>query len=97
MSSLRPRRPADTDLASDAALDEWLRREVTTYSHISGTCQMGPGSDATAVVDRYGRVHGLGGLRVVDASIMHTLVHAPLNPTVLMIEGRMAPLIRPSA
>ena len=61
-------------LVSDAALDEWLQREVTTYSHISGTCKMGPGSDARAVVDQYGKVHGLDGLRVVDASIMPTLV-----------------------
>lgn len=93
MSSLRPRRPTDTDQASDAALDEWLWREVTTHSHISGTCTMGPGSDATAVVDQYGKVHGLEGLRVVDASIMPTLVRAPINPTVLMIGERMAALI----
>jgi choline dehydrogenase-like flavoprotein len=86
--------PPDTDLASDAALDEWLRREVTTYSHISGTCMMGPVSDAMAVVDQYGKVHGLEGLRVVDASIMPTLVRAPINPTVLMIGERMAALIR---
>lgn len=86
--------PADTDLISDAALDEWLLREVTTYSHISGTCKMGPGSDPMAVVDQYGKVHGLNGLRVVDASIMPTLVRAPINPTVLMIGERMAALIR---
>jgi choline dehydrogenase len=86
--------PTDTDLASDAALDEWLRREVTTYSHISGTCKMGPGSDVMAVVDQYGKVHGLDGLRIVDASIMPTLVRAPINPTVLMIGERMAALIR---
>ncbi len=86
--------PTDADLASDAALDEWLRRQVTTYSHISGTCKMGPGSDAMAVVDQYGKVHGLEGLRVVDASIMPTLVRAPINPTVLMLGERMAALIR---
>jgi choline dehydrogenase len=86
--------PADADLTSDAALDEWLLREVTTYSHISGTCKMGPGSDAMAVVDQYGKVHGLEGLRVVDASIMPTLVCAPINPTVLMMGERMAALIR---
>jgi choline dehydrogenase len=86
--------PTDTDLVSDAALDEWLRREVTTYSHISGTCKMGPGSDPVAVVDQYGKVHGLAGLRVVDASIMPTLVRAPINPTVLMMGERLAALIR---
>ena len=86
--------PTDADLASDAALDEWLQREVTTYSHISGTCKMGPGSDAMAVVDQDGKVHGLEGLRVVDASIMPTLVRAPINPTVLMIGERIAALMR---
>jgi choline dehydrogenase len=90
-----PRRdPADTDLVSDASLDEWLLRQVTTYSHISGTCMMGPASDALAVVDQYGKVHGLERLRVVDASIMPHLVRAPINPTVLMIGERMAALIR---
>ena len=86
--------PADPDLASDAAFDEWLRRQATTYSHISGTCKMGPRSDPMAVVDQYGKVHGLDGLRVVDASIMPSLVRAPINPTVLMIGETMAALIR---
>jgi len=86
--------PTDADLSSDAALDDWLRREATTYSHISGTCKMGPGSDAMAVVDQHGKVHGLEGLRVVDASIMPTLVRAPINPTVVMLGERMAALIR---
>jgi choline dehydrogenase len=86
--------PAAADLASDAALDAWLLRQATTYSHISGTCKMGSGSDAMAVVDQYGKVHGLEGLRIVDASIMPNLVRAPINPTVLMMAERMAALIR---
>src|SRR5262249_3316181 len=59
--------PPDDALASDAALDEWMMREVSTTNHISGTCKMGPASDATAVVDHQGRVHGLEALRVADA------------------------------
>jgi len=86
--------PADADLVSDATLDAWLLRQVTTYSHISGTCKMGPGSDPMAVVDQYGKVHGLEGLRVVDASIMPNLVRAPINPTVIMMGERMAAFIR---
>jgi choline dehydrogenase-like flavoprotein len=82
--------PTESDLASDAAVDEWLQREVTTYSHISGTCKMGPGSDSMAVVDQSGKVHGLEGLRVVDASIMPTLVRAPINPTVIMMAEKIA-------
>ncbi len=93
--SIGPRlEPAAADLASDAALDEWLLRQVTTYSHISGTCKMGPGVDPMAVVDQYGKVHGLDGLRVVDASIMPNLVRAPINPTVLMMGEKIAALIR---
>jgi choline dehydrogenase-like flavoprotein len=86
--------PAAADLASDTALDAWLLRQVTTYSHISGTCKMGPGTDPLAVVDQYGKVHGLEGLRIVDASIMPTLVRAPINPTVIMMGERLAALMR---
>lgn len=85
--------PRDLNLASDAALDEWLLSQVTIYSHISGTCKMGPSPDTRAVVDQYGKVHGLEGLRVVDASIMPTLVRAPINPTVLMMGEQMADFI----
>jgi choline dehydrogenase len=85
--------PTDADLASDQTLDDWMLREVTTVSHISGTCKMGLASDPMAVVDQYGKVHGLAGLRVVDASIMPDLVRAPINPTVLMIGERIADLI----
>src|SRR5262249_1277792 len=53
--------PAAADVASDTALDAWLLRQATTYSHISGTCKMGPGTDPMAVVDQYGKVHGLEG------------------------------------
>src|SRR5262249_17238849 len=51
--------PSDQDLASDDALDAWLRRNVSTTQHISGTCKMGPASDPLAVVDQYCRVYGL--------------------------------------
>ena len=86
--------PEDQDLAGDAALDQWLMREATTYSHISCTCRMGPSDDPMAVVDQYGRVCGVDGLRVVDASIMPDLVRAPINPTVIMLAERIADLIR---
>jgi len=86
--------PGEADLASDATLDDWLLRQVTTYSHISGTCKMGAATDPMAVVDQYGKVHGLEGLRVVDASIMPDLVRAPINPTVIMLGERIAALMR---
>jgi choline dehydrogenase len=86
--------PTDADLTSDASLDDWLLREATTFSHISGTCKMGPASDPMAVVDQYGRVHGLEGLRVADASMMPDLVRAPINPTVIMMAERLADLVQ---
>jgi len=86
--------PTDADLASDAALDAWLLREVTTSQHISCTCKMGPASDPMAVVDQYGRVHGLENLRVVDASIMPDCIRANTNVTTMMIGERLADFIR---
>ena len=86
--------PLDSDLESDEALDEWMMREATTGQHISGTCKMGPASDPMAVVDQYGKVHGLEGLRVVDASIMPDCVRANTNVTSIMIGERIADLMR---
>ena len=86
--------PEDDDLAGDDALDRWLLREATTYSHISCTCRMGPSGDAMAVVDQYGKVHGMEGLRIVDASIMPDLVRAPINPAVIMVAERVADFIK---
>jgi len=89
--------PTDAELASDDALDEFLLREVTTGHHSSGTCKMGPASDALAVVDQYARVHGLLGLRVVDASLMPDCIRANTNLTTMMIAERVADFIRQGA
>lgn len=86
--------PSDADLASDDALDAWLRREVTTSQHISCTCKMGPASDPMAVVDQFGRVYGVSNLRVVDASIMPDCIRANTNVTTMMIGERMADFMR---
>jgi len=86
--------PADADLESDDALDDWLMREVSTAQHISGTCKMGPASDPMAVVDQYGKAHGLEGLRVVDASIMPDCIRANTNVTTMMIGERIADFMR---
>ncbi len=86
--------PTDADLASDAALDAWVRREVTTSQHISCTCKMGPASDPMAVVDQFGKVHGLDKLRVVDASIMPDCIRANTNVTTMMIGEHIADFIR---
>ena len=86
--------PLDSDLASDEALDDWVARRVNTTSHISGTCKMGPSSDSRAVVDQFGKVHGMQGLRVVDASIMPDCIRANTNATSMMIGERIADFVR---
>ena len=86
--------PTDADLATDAALDRWLLGNVSTTHHLAGTCKMGPASDALAVVDQYCRVHGLQGLRVVDASVMPDVVRANTNATTIMIAERVADWIK---
>jgi choline dehydrogenase len=86
--------PGDDILASDAALDAWMLANVTTQHHSSGTCKMGPASDPLAVVDQRCRVHGLEGLRVVDASVMPDVIRANTNATTIMIAERVADWIR---
>ena len=82
--------PAGEDLATDAALDAWMRQNVATTQHTSGTCKMGPDSDPMAVVDQYCRVRGLQGLRVVDLSICPNVVRANTNATAIVIAERAA-------
>jgi choline dehydrogenase-like flavoprotein len=86
--------PTDTDLASDDALDRWLLANVSTAHHLAGTGEMGPASDPLAVVDQYGHVRGLSGIRVVDASIMPDVVRANTNATVIMMAERVADWIK---
>jgi choline dehydrogenase len=89
--------PLESDMASDDALDDWLRREATTGQHISGTCKMGQASDDMTVVDQHGRVHGIEGLRVVDASVMPDCIRANTNVTTMMIGERISDFIRSKA
>lgn len=86
--------PQDSDLESDDALDTWMMKEATTGQHISGTCKMGPASDTMAVVGQNGRVHGIEGLRVVDASIMPDCIRANTNVTTMMIGERIADMVQ---
>ena len=82
--------PTDAELASDDALDAWLMSNAGTSHHIAGTCKMGPDTDPMAVVDQNGRVRGLEGLRVADASIMPDVIRANTNATSIMIGERVA-------
>ncbi len=77
---------------SDAEIESFIRRSASTTWHPAGTCKMG--NDDLAVVDARLRVHGVEGLRVVDASIMPTIVSGNTNAPVIMIAERAADLIR---
>ena len=88
--------PSDDVLCNDDALDSWMKREVITAHHVSSTCKMGPSNDPLAVVDQHGKVYGVDGLRVVDASIMPDTVRANLNLTVMAMAERAADLIKGS-
>ena len=85
--------PTDADLRSDAALDDWLLRTVATSHHSSSTCRMGAADNLAAVVDPDGRVYGVPGLRVADASIMPDCVRANTNYTCMAIGERIAELM----
>lgn len=86
--------PTDEDLTSDEALDAWLQRNAGIAGHTSVTCRMGPESDPLAVVDQQCNVHGMRGLRVVDASSMPDIVRANTNATIIMVAERVADFIR---
>lgn len=80
------------DVTSDEALEAYVRNVVETVWHPVGTCKMG--TDSMAVVDPNLRVHGVQGLRVVDASIMPTLTTGNTNAPTIMIGEKAADLIR---
>ncbi len=78
-------------VASDEDLLAWCRASGATIFHPSGTCRMG--ADPQAVVDARLRVHAVAGLRVVDCSIMPTLVSGNTNAPVAMIAERASDII----
>ena len=80
---------------TDAEWLEFARNNGQTTYHVMGTCKMG--SDPMAVVDDQLRVHGIAGLRVVDASIMPTMTSGNTNAPVIMIAEKGADMIKAAA
>ena len=82
-------------MQTDEQLDAFVREHAETAFHPSCSCKMG--EDEMAVVDGQGRVHGMEGLRVVDASIMPLIITGNLNATTIMIAEKLADRIRQRA
>jgi len=83
------------DVQSDDELLDYLRNTGSTVFHATCTCKMGP--DPMAVVDDQLRVHGLEGLRVIDASVMPTVTSTNTNAPTIMIAEKGAAAIRAAA
>ncbi len=81
-------------VASPARMADWVRERATPFYHATGTCRIGAAGDPQAVVDSACRVHGVAGLRVVDASVMPTIPRANTNLTTIMIAEKIAAEMR---
>ncbi|NGO07765.1 dehydrogenase [Streptomyces sp. HC44] len=82
------------EATTDADLTRAVLQGKNTYCHAVGTCAMGGEGTPNAVVDQSGKVHGLDGLYVVDASIMPDIPATPTNTTVMMMAERCADELR---
>jgi choline dehydrogenase len=82
---------------TDAELEKWIRARCETIYHPVGTCKMGPDNDPMAVVDNQCRVRGIDGLRVVDASVMPTVIGGNTNAPTIMIAERVASWMQAAA
>ena len=81
---------------SAGELDDWMFAECSDAQHASGTCRMGATDDPRSVVDPECRVIGCSGLRVIDASVMPTVVRANTHLTTVMIGEKMADHLKQS-
>lgn len=82
------------DCVTDEQIDGFVRDKVESAYHPSCSCKMGRRNDPMAVVDPEGNVYGVGGLRVVDSSIMPSITTGNLNAPTIMLAEKLADHIR---
>lgn len=85
--------PTIEDLADEATLKQWIANTVLGHWHATSTCRMGAADDPGAVTDPAGRVYGVDGLRVCDASIMPMVPCANTNIPTIMVGEKIAAAI----
>jgi choline dehydrogenase len=77
-------------LADDGALNDWCHAHLASAIHMSGTCRMGPADDEMAVVDQFGVVNGVDGIRIADTSIFPVVPSRGPAGTAIMVGERIA-------
>jgi choline dehydrogenase-like flavoprotein len=92
--ALQPTGPGPEVAADDTELDRWIRAHLGTSIHACASAPMGPPDDRHAVVDQYGRVHGVRGLRVADTSILPAAPLRGLAATAVLIGEVVAHAMR---
>ena len=84
--------PRSANATSDAEIEQFIRSHADTIYHPVGTCRMGPG--ATDVVGADLRIHGLEGIRIVDASIMPRIIGGNTNAPTIMVAEKASDMIK---
>jgi 5-(hydroxymethyl)furfural/furfural oxidase len=82
--------PACSDVTTYKALEDFIRKTATCVRHATCTCRMGAEDDPMALTDTQGQVRGVGGLRVVDASLFPVVPRADTNFPTLMTAEKIA-------
>ena len=87
----------DRTMDDDRSLNVWMRSHLATAIHACRPCKMGPNLASGAVVDQFGRVHGVTGVRVADTSILPVTPSRGPAATAILIGERVAGFMREAA